>query len=103
MRALEGEKRPTFLDLLDRELPARQGIYSVYDKKGRLYYSRKASDPARRLNQHLRDRHGETWDTLTLFHVQDGANVAELEVAERRCRSSYRHRSPSQFGSRPTM
>ncbi len=76
---LEGEKRATFLEFLNRELPAKQGIYSLYDKKGRLYYSGKASDLARRLNQHLRDRHGDSWDMMTLFHVADSANVAELE------------------------
>ena len=76
---MEGEKRASFLEFLSRELPAKQGIYSLYDKKGRLYYSGKASDLARRLNQHLRDRHGESWDSMTLFHVADSANVAELE------------------------
>ena len=76
---LEGEKRATFLDFLDRELPAKRGIYALYDKKGRLYYTGKASDLARRLNQHLRDRHGESWDSMTLFHVQNGTNVSELE------------------------
>lgn len=76
---LEGEKRPTFLDFLNRNLPARQGIYALYDKKGRLYYAGKASDLAKRLNQHLRDRHGDSWDRMTLFHVVDSANVAELE------------------------
>jgi len=76
---LEGEKRASFLDFLDRELPAKQGIYSLYDKKGRLYYSGKASDLPRRLNQHLRDRHGDSWDRMTLFHVANSANVAELE------------------------
>lgn len=76
---LEGEKRAAFLDFLNRNLPATQGIYALYDKKGRLYYSGKASDLARRLNQHLRDRHGDSWDAMTLFHVVDSANVAELE------------------------
>lgn len=76
---LEGEKRASFLEFLHRELPAKQGIYSLYDKKGRLYYSGKASDLARRLNQHLRDKHGDSWDSMTLFHVANSANVAELE------------------------
>ena len=76
---LEGEKRSAFLDFLNRNLPARQGIYALYDKRGRLYYAGKASDLAKRLNQHLRDRYGESWDRMTLFHVIDSANVAELE------------------------
>src|SRR2546423_1431820 len=76
---LEGEKRPAFLEFLDRSLPAKQGIYALYNKKGRLYYSGKASDLAKRLNQHLNDRHGESWDTMTLFLVSPAANVAHLE------------------------
>jgi hypothetical protein len=76
---LEGEKRPTFLEFLDKEGQAKRGIYALYDRKGRLYYTGKASDLARRLKQHLKDRHGESWDTMTLFLVGDSANVAELE------------------------
>ena len=76
---LEGEKRATFLAFLNTELPAKQGIYALYDKAGRLYYAGKASDLARRLDQHLRDRHGESWDRMTLFHVANFADVAELE------------------------
>jgi hypothetical protein len=76
---LEGEKRAAFLEFLNNELPAKQGIYVLYDKRGRLYYSGKASDLPRRLNQHLKDRHGESWDRMTLFHVSDSANVGELE------------------------
>lgn len=32
---LEGEKRPAFLAFLDSSLPAKRGIYALYDKKGR--------------------------------------------------------------------
>lgn len=76
---LEGEKRPAFLAFLDSNLPAKQGIYALYDKKGRLYYTGKASDLPTRLNQHLKDRHGESWDRMTLFQVAQTVNVAHLE------------------------
>ena len=76
---LEGEKRSAFLEFLNQNLPAKQGIYTLYDKRGRIYYAGKASDLAKRLNQHLRDRHGESWDRMTLFHVANSANVGELE------------------------
>ena len=75
---LEGDKRSVFLDFLER-VAARTGIYALYDKRGRLYYAGRASDLSQRLNQHLRDRHGESWDLMTLFVVSDGANVPELE------------------------
>ena len=51
---LEGEKRPAFLAFLDSSLPAKRGIYPLYDKKGRIYYSGKTSDLPKRLNQHLK-------------------------------------------------
>jgi len=76
---LDGEKRPVFLEFLSGELPGKRGIYALYDKRGRLYYAGKASDLARRLNQHLRDRHGDSWDRMTLFVVDASANVSELE------------------------
>ena len=61
---LEGEKRPAFLAFLESNA-VTHGIYALYDKKGRLYYSGKASDLTTRLNQHLRDRHGESWELMT--------------------------------------
>lgn len=76
---LEGEKRPAFLDFLNQHAPNGRGLYALYDKRGRLYYSGKASDLQQRLNQHLNDRHGESWDRMTLFIVNDSANVEELE------------------------
>jgi predicted XRE-type DNA-binding protein len=76
---LEGEKRPAFLDFLNQHAPAARGLYALYDKRGRLYYAGKASDLQQRLNQHLKDKHGESWDRMTLFVVSDSANVSELE------------------------
>ncbi len=49
---LKGEKRPAFLAFLESNA-VTHGIYALYDKKGRLCYSGKASDLTTRLNQHL--------------------------------------------------
>lgn len=76
---LEGEKRAAFLDFLSQYASAARGLYALYDKRGRLYYTGKASDLQQRLNQHLKDRHGDSWDRMTLFVVSDSANVGELE------------------------
>jgi GIY-YIG catalytic domain len=76
---LDGEKRLAFLDFLDQTARAKRGLYALYDSKGKLYYAGKASDLARRLNQHLKDKYGESWDRMTLFLVSDSANIAELE------------------------
>jgi hypothetical protein len=76
---LDGEKRPAFLEFLNSQLSGRRGIYALYRKNGRLYYVGKASDLSRRLKQHLKDKHGDSWVTMTLFFVDKTANVAELE------------------------
>lgn len=75
---LEGEKRPVFLEFLRQE-DDRRGIYALYDKKGRLQYVGKASDLPKRIDRHLKDKHAESWDQMTLFFLGDSANVAELE------------------------
>ncbi len=75
---LEGEKRPVFLEFL-KQNNDRRGLYTLYDRKGRLHYAGKASDLPRRLDQHLNDRHAESWDEMTLFFLSDVADIAELE------------------------
>jgi len=75
---LEGEKRPVFLEFL-RQTDDRRGLYTLYDHTGRLHYAGKASDLCRRLDQHLSDRHAESWDEMTLFFLSDSADIAELE------------------------
>lgn len=75
---LEGEKRPAFLEFL-RQKGDRRGLYTLYDGKGRLHYAGKASDLPRRLDQHLNDRHAESWDKMTLFFLSDSADIGELE------------------------
>jgi predicted XRE-type DNA-binding protein len=67
------------LAFLDASLPAKQGIYALYDKRDRLYYAGKASDLPKRLNQHLKDRHSDGWERMTLFLVSKSSNVAQLE------------------------
>jgi hypothetical protein len=75
---LEGEKRPAFLEFL-RQSDDRRGLYTLYDGNGRLHYAGKASDLPRRLDQHLNDRHADSWDEMTLFFLSDSADIAELE------------------------
>lgn len=75
---LDGEKRPAFLEFL-KGTAERRGLYALYDKKQRLYYVGKASDLPTRLNQHLTDKHEESWDQMTLFFVSNSANIPELE------------------------
>ena len=75
---LDGEKRPAFLEFLN-QTDERRGIYALYDKRGRIHYAGKASDLPKRLDQHLGDKHAESWDQMTLFFVAKSANIPELE------------------------
>jgi hypothetical protein len=75
---LEGEKRPAFLEFL-KQTDERRGLYALYNKKGRLYYAGKATDLRKRLDQHLKDKHADSWDQMTLFFLNDTSNVSELE------------------------
>jgi hypothetical protein len=77
---LEGEKRPIFLEFL-KHSKDRKGIYALYDARGRLYYVGKASDLQRagRLKDHLKDKHAESWDTMSLFFLSESANMDEIE------------------------
>ena len=77
---LEGEKRPVFLEYL-RQTDDRRGLYTLYDGAGHLHYAGKASDLPRRLDQHLNDRHAESWDEMTLFFLSDSADVRLQELA----------------------
>lgn len=75
---LEGEKRPAFLEYLKKS-NQRNGLYALYDNKGNLYYIGKATDLKQRLDTHLRDKHRDSWDQMTLFFLSIKANVSELE------------------------
>lgn len=75
---LEGDKRLAFLEFLN-ETDDRRGLYALYDSKGRLYYAGKASDLPKRLEQHLKDKHADSWDRMSLFFLSKSANVSELE------------------------
>ncbi len=75
---LEGDKRTAFLEFL-KQSDERKGIYALYNSKGKIYYAGKASDLAKRLNDHLKDKHSNDWDKMTLFFLAKSANIAELE------------------------
>ena len=75
---IEGEYRLAFLEFLKKQDECR-GLYALYDKRSRLHYVGKASDLPTRLNQHLKDKHAESWDYMSLFFLDKSVNVAELE------------------------
>ncbi|MBP7748483.1 MAG: DUF2924 domain-containing protein [Phycisphaerae bacterium] len=56
----------------------QHGIYALY-RRGRLYYVGLASNLCGRLNSHLRDRHGQSWDRFAVYLTGDNPHMKELE------------------------
>lgn len=56
----------------------KHGIYALY-RRERLYYVGLASNLRGRLNSHLRDRHGKSWDTFAIYLTIDNRFMKELE------------------------
>jgi hypothetical protein len=57
----------------------RHGVYALYQGK-RLYYVGLARDLRGRLRQHLRDRHGQSWDRFSVYLTIGDDHVRELEA-----------------------
>jgi len=56
----------------------RNGIYALY-RKDRVCYLGLATNLRRRLKQHLRDQHAETWDRFSLYLTADDQHLHEIE------------------------
>jgi hypothetical protein len=56
----------------------RHGIYALY-RKNCLYYVGLATNLRARINQHLRDRHAETWDHFSLYLTVGHQHLREIE------------------------
>jgi hypothetical protein len=57
----------------------RQGIYVLY-RRGKLYYVGLATNLRNRLKQHLRDRHGASWDRFSVYLTIGDHHLRELET-----------------------
>jgi len=56
----------------------RHGIYVLY-RRGKLYYVGLATTLHSRLRQHLRDRHGASWDRFSVYVTINNAHMKDLE------------------------
>jgi hypothetical protein len=56
----------------------RNGVYALY-KRDKLYYVGLATNLRSRLKQHLRDRHGESWDRFSVYLTIDDSHLKEME------------------------
>lgn len=65
-------------DIVRKFVGQRIGIYALY-RRGKLYYAGLASDLQWRLKHHLRDRHKDHWDTLSVYLTIGDKHLRELE------------------------
>ena len=62
-----------------REYVARRhGVYALY-RGNRLYYVGLASNLRSRLRDHLRNRHGQSWDHFSVYLTIGDSHIKELE------------------------
>ena len=64
--------------IIRRYVIRRQGVYALYSR-GKLYYVGLAGDLRWRLNQHLKDRHGLSWDRFSVYLTIGESHLRELE------------------------
>ena len=66
-------------DIIRQYVRGRHGIYSLY-RQHKLYYVGLASDLRNRLEQHLKDRHGTSWDRFSIYLTIGDHHLRELET-----------------------
>lgn len=67
-----------YQDIVPEYVKGRQGVYALY-RRNKLYYVGLASNLRRRLAQHLRDRHGQSWDRFSVYLTIGDRHLKELE------------------------
>lgn len=65
-------------DVLTRFIGKRNGVYALF-RKGKLHYVGLASDLRGRLKTHMKDRHGEAWDSFSVYLTIGDQHLRELE------------------------
>jgi len=82
--------------LVREYIRGRVGIYALY-KNRQLYYVGLASDLRSRLKTHFRDRHGEAWDTFSIYLTETADHLRELEALMIRVAKPKGNRSTTNF------
>jgi hypothetical protein len=67
-----------YLDVIRAYVLHRQGVYALY-RKNKLYYVGLAKDLRWRLNAHLKDHHGQSWDRFSVYLTIGDQHLKELE------------------------
>jgi RAMA domain-containing protein len=68
-----------YQSVIRRYVRRRQGVYALY-RRGKLYYVGLAINLRSRLKNHLRDRHGKSWDRFSVYLTITDAHLRELEA-----------------------
>lgn len=84
--------------IIKQYIRGRHGIYALYSKK-RLYYVGLASDLRFRLKQHLKDRHGGSWDRFGIYLTLMDSHLRELESLLLRVAKPVGNRQQGRFSS----
>jgi hypothetical protein len=67
-----------YQDIVRQYIRRRNGIYALF-RRGKLYYVGLAKNLRGRLKQHLRDRHGDSWDRFSVYLTIGDTHMKELE------------------------
>lgn len=96
---LEGISRDAlekYHGIIRQFVKGRHGIYALYEGR-RLYYVGLTSDLRFRLKQHLRDRHGDSWDRFSVYLTLEDSPLRELESLIVRIAKPAGNRQSGQF------
>ena len=66
-------------DIVRQYVRGRQGVYALY-RGTQLYYIGLAANLRNRLKQHLKDRHGHSWDRFSVYLTIGDHHLRELEA-----------------------
>ena len=74
----------------------KKGVYVLY-KGDRLKYVGLATNLRQRLNNHLIDRHAQTWDKFSVYLTKDDEHLRELEALVIRIAAPKENRQKAKF------
>jgi len=83
-------------DVVRAYVKGKVGVYALY-RKSRLYYVGLASNLRSRLKAHLRDRHGDAWDSFSIYLTTTNDHLRELEALVLRITMPKGNRSKTKF------
>jgi hypothetical protein len=78
LEAISREALAEYQQFFRDQARRRNGVYALYRRK-KLYYVGLARDLRGRLRQHLKDKHGESWDRFSMYLTVGDDHIRELE------------------------